>query len=269
MRSLMSIHPTAIVEEGAKLGDGVRIGPFCTVGENAVLGEGAELVSHVVISGHTAIGARTKVYPFASLGSAPQHLKYDGEESRLAIGSDCVIREHVTMNPGTAFGGMETVVGDHCYFMVGSHVAHDCRIGDNVIFINNATIGGHCRIDDHVILGGLAAVHQYVRIGQYAFVGGTSGVENDVIPFGSVLGNRAYLGGLNIVGLKRHGFAREDIHSLRQAYRLLFSNEGTLAERVEDVGEMFPGHLLIQTIVDFIRSGSDRALCMPRNGRGG
>ncbi len=269
MRSMSSIHPTAVVEDGARLGDGVRIGPFCVVGENVVLGDGVELVSHAVVTGRTELGARSKVYPFASLGGEPHHLKYAGEPSRLVIGADCTIREHVTMNPGTAFGGMETVVGNGCYFMVGAHVAHDCRIGDNVIFINNATVGGHCTVGDHVMLGGLAAVHQWVRIGQYAFVGGTSGVENDVIPFGSVLGNRAYLGGLNIVGLKRHGFEREHIHTLRQAYRLLFSNEGTLAERVEDVGKVFPDHLLVQTVVEFIRSGSDRALCMPRNGRGG
>lgn len=265
----MSIHPTAIVGEGARLGDGVRIGPYCVVGDDVILGDGVELMSHVVLDGHTEIGARTSVFPFASLGAAPQHLKYAGEPSRLKIGADCIIREHVTINPGTSFGGMETVVGEHCYFMVGSHVAHDCHIGNHVIFINNATIGGHCQVGDFAILGGLAAVHQWVRIGQYAFVGGTSGVENDVIPFGSVLGNRAYLGGLNIVGLKRHGFEREHIHILRQAYRLLFSNEGTLAERVEDVGHMFPDHTLVQQIVEFIRSGSDRALCMPRNGRGG
>lgn len=269
MRSMVTIHPTAVVEDGARLGDGVSIGPFCMVGENVSLGDRVELVSHAVIAGHTAIGPRTRVFPFASLGQAPQHLKYKGEPSRLTIGADCTIREHVTMSPGTAFGGMETVVGDHCYFMVGCHVAHDCHIGNHVIFINNATIGGHCRIGDFAILGGLAAVHQWVRIGEYAFVGGTSGVENDVIPFGSVLGNRAYLGGLNIVGLKRHGFDREHIHTLRQAYRLLFSNEGTLAERVEDVAALFPDHDLVQAVVDFIRSGSDRALCMPRNGRGG
>ena len=266
---MSSIHPTAIVEDGARLGDSVKIGPYCIVGENCILGDGVELVSHAVISGHTELGARSRVFPFAALGSAPQHLKYDNEPSRLVIGSDCTIREHVTMNPGTTFGGMETVIGDNCYFMVGSHVAHDCRVGNHVIFINNATVGGHCQVGDFAILGGLAAVHQWVRIGQYAFVGGTSGVENDVIPFGSVLGNRAYLGGLNIVGLKRHGFDREHIHTLRQAYRLLFSAEGTLAERVEDVGTMFPDHPLVQLVVDFIRSGSDRALCTPRNGRGG
>lgn len=269
MRSMSSIHPTALVEEGAQLGDGVRIGPYCIVGERAVLDDGVELVSHVVISGVTEIGARTKVFPFASLGAAPQHLKYAGEESRLSIGHDCTIREHVTMNPGTAFGGMETVVGSHCYFMVGSHVAHDSYIGDHVILINNATIGGHCRVGDHAIVGGLAAIHQWVRIGEYAFISGCSAVADDIIPFGSAIGNRAHLGGLNIVGLKRHGFEREDIHVLRQAYRLLFSNEGTLAERVADVGGVFPEHPLVRLIIDFIKAGDDRPLCLPRNGRGG
>lgn len=266
---MSSIHPTAMVEDGARLGDGVSIGAFCSVGPDVELGDGVELMSHVVVTGHTSIGARTKVHPFAVLGDAPQHLRYAGEPSRLVIGADCTIREQVTMHPGTSFGGMETVVGDRCYFMVASHVAHDCQIGDNVLFINNATVAGHCRVADNAILGGLAAVHQWVRIGQYAFVGGLSGVENDVIPFGSVLGNRAYLGGLNIVGLKRQGFEREDIHILRQAYRLLFSNEGTLMERVEDVDSLFPGHPLVSQVVEFIRADSGRSLCTPRNGRGG
>ncbi|MEJ8574626.1 acyl-ACP--UDP-N-acetylglucosamine O-acyltransferase [Microbaculum marinum] len=262
------IHPTAVVSDRAAIGEGVKIGPFCIVEDDVELGESVELMAHVVVTGHTSIGARTKVYPFASLGQPPQHLKYAGEPSTLVIGADCVIREQVTMSPGTSFGGMETRVGDKCYFMVGSHVAHDCHVGNNVLFINNATIAGHCRVDDNAILGGLAAVHQWVRIGHHAFIGGLSGVENDVIPFGSVLGNRAYLGGLNIVGLKRAGFDRENIHTLRQAYRLLFSNEGTLMERVEDVAAMFPDDALVNDVIDFIRADSDRALCTPRNGRG-
>jgi UDP-N-acetylglucosamine acyltransferase len=265
---MAEIHPTAVIGGKAQFGTDVKIGPYCIVGDDVVLGDGVELMAHVVVAGHTQIGARTKVYPFASLGQPPQHLKYAGEPSRLQVGADCVVREQVTMSPGTSFGGMETVVGDNCYFMVGAHVAHDCRVGSHVLFINNATIAGHCNVGDFAILGGLAAVHQWVRIGPYAFVGGLSGVENDVIPFGSVLGNRAYLGGLNIVGLKRHGFDREHIHTLRQAYRLLFSNEGTLMERVEDVATLFPDHPLVTLIVEFIRADSSRALCTPRNGRG-
>lgn len=267
MRSLVTIHPTAIVDPGARIGDGATVGPYCVVGEHASLGDGVDLVSHVVVEGHTRIGARSTVYPFASLGHPPQHLKHDGTPGSLVLGADVTVREHVTMNPG--MGGGETRVGDNCYLMVGSHVAHDCQVGNHVVFANNATIAGHCSVGDHAILGGLAAVHQFARIGPYAFIGGASGVENDVIPFGSALGNRAYLGGLNIVGLKRHGFEREAIHRLRQAYRLLFSNEGTLAERVDDVAEMFADDEHVQTIITFIRSGGDRALCTPRNGRAG
>ncbi len=265
---MSEIHSTAIIGKGARLGERVKIGPYCIVGDDVALGDDVELLAHVVLDGHTSIGARTKVFPFASLGQPPQHLKYTGEPSRLIIGADCVIRENVTMSPGTSIGGMETVVGDNCYFMVSCHIAHDCIVGNNVLFINNATLAGHCRVEHHAILGGLAGVHQWVRIGEYAFVGGMSGVENDVIPYGSVLGNRAHLGGLNIVGLKRQGFDREHIHTLRQAYRLLFSNEGTLMERVEDVAELFPDHPLVSKVVDFIKADSDRSLCTPRTGRG-
>jgi UDP-N-acetylglucosamine acyltransferase len=266
---MSDVHATAVIGKGARLGERVKIGPFCIVGDNVELGDDVELMAHVVLDGRTEIGPRTKIHPFASLGQPPQHLKYAGEPSRLVVGADCIIREYVTMSPGTAFGGMETVVGDNCYFMVSTHVAHDCHIGNHVLFTNGATIAGHCHIGDYVILSGFAGLHQWVRIGKYAFVGGMTGVENDVIPFGSVLGNRAVLGGLNIVGLKRHGFDREDIHTLRQAYRLLFSNEGTLMERVEDVAAMFPEHPLVMDIVDFIRADSDRSLCTPRTGRGG
>lgn len=263
------VHPTAVVSPNARLGEGVSIGPYCIIGDNVDLGDDVELVAHVTLDGHTTIGARTKIFPYASLGYPPQHLRYAGEASRLVIGEDCTIREHVTMNPGTAAGGMETRIGSHCFFMVGSHVAHDCQVGNNVIFTNCATVGGHCQVGDRVIIGGLAAVHQWCRIGESAFVGGMSAVNADVIPYGSVLGNRAYLGGLNIVGLKRQGFAREEIHRLRQAYRLLFSNEGTLMERVEDVAALFPEDKLVQKVVGFIREGSDRSICVPGNGRAG
>ncbi len=267
MTSEARIHPTAVIAPGAKLGAGVSVGPYCIIGENVELGDEVELVAHVTLDGHTSIGARCKIFPYASLGYPPQHLRYAGEASRLIIGDDCTIREHVTMNPGTAGGGMETRIGHNCYFMVSSHVAHDCVVGNHVIFTNCATVGGHCQIGNNAILGGLAAVHQWCRIGDSSFVGGMSAVSADVIPYGSVLGNRAYLGGLNIVGLKRQGFAREDIHRLRQAYRLLFSNEGTLMERVEDVAELFPDDKLVQKVVDFIREGSDRSMCVPQNGR--
>ena len=209
-------------------------------------------------------GIAIRVY---DVGSIPQDLKYAGEDSSLEIGSDTVIREHVSINPGTQGGGSVTKVGNHCLLMVGAHVAHDCMIGDHVILVNNSTLAGHVKIGDHAILGGLCAVHQFVRIGRHAFVGGMSGVENDVIPFGSVLGNRAHLGGLNIVGLKRHKFEREHIHGLRKAYRMLFAEEGTLTERLDDVERSFADQDLVMTVVDFIRAKSDRAICMPRAGR--
>jgi UDP-N-acetylglucosamine acyltransferase len=261
---MTSIHPTAVVEPGARIGTDVTIGPFCVIGSEVEIGEGAVLQAHVVVTGRTRLGARVKAYPFACLGTAPQDLKYRGEPSRLEVGDDTVIRENVTMNPGTEGGGMLTRVGSRCLIMVGAHVAHDCLIGDNVILVNNATLGGHVRIADNAILGGLCAVHQWVRIGEHAFVGGMSGVENDVIPFGTVLGNRASLGGLNLVGLRRAGYAREDVHALRNAYKLLFEGSEPLARRVDRVEETFGGSPLVARLVAFIREGGDRAICTPR-----
>ncbi|MEX2643256.1 MAG: acyl-ACP--UDP-N-acetylglucosamine O-acyltransferase [Acetobacterales bacterium] len=263
---MTSIHSTAIVEEGAELGADVDIGPFCHVGPDVILGDRVRLKSHVVISGRTAVGEDTQVYPFASIGHPPQDLKYKGEPSRLVIGRKNMIREHVTMNPGTEGGGMLTEVGDNGLFMVGCHVAHDCRLGNNVILANNATLAGHVVIDDFAILGGLSAVHQFVRIGKHAMVGGASAVENDVIPYGSVIGNRAWLSGLNLIGLKRRGFTRDVIHSLRAAYRLLFAPEGTLGERLEDVASLFSDNEPVMEIVAFIRQDSSRAICQPRDG---
>jgi UDP-N-acetylglucosamine acyltransferase len=262
--SSVSIHPSAVVEQGARLGEGVEIGPFCHVGSNVMLGASTKLFSHVAIAGHTTIGARAKVFPFASIGHQPQDLKYHGEASTLTLGDDCLIREGVTMNPGTEAGGMATVIGSRCAFLANSHVAHDCRVGDNVILSNNVMLAGHTNIGDFVILGGGAAVHQFVRIGSHAFIGGLAGVENDVIPYGMALGNRAYLAGLNLIGLKRRGFSREAIHDLRRAYRLLFAAEGTLKERVEDVAAEFATHPQVHEILDFIRDGADRAIVTPR-----
>jgi UDP-N-acetylglucosamine acyltransferase len=258
------IHPTAVVEPGARLGDRVRIGPYCVVGANVALGDRTELVSHVVVAGHTSIGAETKVYPFASLGHPPQDLKYKGEPTRLVIGDHNVIREHVTMNPGTAGGGAVTRVGSHGLYMIGVHVAHDCQVGDYVVMANNATLGGHVRVGDYAVLGGMCAVHQFVRIGRYAMIGGMSGVENDVIPYGSVMGDRARLSGLNIIGLKRRGFSREDIHNLRTAYRLLFAQEGTMAERLADVAGLYNNSSPVMDLIDFIRADSARAICQPK-----
>ena len=257
------IHPTAIIEDGASIGADVSIGPYCFIGENTVLGDRIHLESHVVIKGYTEIGENTHVFPFASIGHSPQDLKYDGELSRLEIGSNNVIREHVTMNPGTQGGGLLTKVGNDCLFMVASHVAHDCLVGDNVVLVNNATLGGHVKIGDFAIIGGLAAVHQFVRIGRHSMIGGCSGVENDVIPYGSIVGNRAHLSGLNLVGLKRRGFSREVIHDLRRAYRLLFSQEGTQAERIADVSELFIDIEPVMEILEFMGAESSRAICQP------
>jgi UDP-N-acetylglucosamine acyltransferase len=257
------IHPTAIVDARAVVGGGVHIGPYCVVGANVELEDGVKLHAHVVVEGFTRIGANTTVYPFASVGLAPQDLKYRGEPSRLEIGHHNVIREHVTMNPGTRSGQMVTRIGNHCLFMAGAHVAHDCTIGDHVILVNCATLGGHVDIGDWAIIGGLSAAHQFTRIGRHAMIGGMSGVENDVIPFGRVTGNRARLDGLNIIGLKRRNFSREGIHALRHAYRLLFAHEGTMAERIEDVVALFADNESVMEIVDFIRADSSRGICQP------
>ncbi|MBX3503943.1 MAG: acyl-ACP--UDP-N-acetylglucosamine O-acyltransferase [Parvibaculum sp.] len=264
---MTNVHPTAIVDPKAELAPDVTVGPYCVVGADVSLGEGVVLHSHVVVEGRTSVGARTQIYPFASIGHAPQDLKYRGEPSRLEIGTDNLIREHVTMNPGTEGGGMLTRVGNHCAFLTASHVGHDSIVGNHVVFSNNVMLAGHCKIDDYVIFGGGAALHQFGRVGKHAFIGGMSAVENDVIPYGLVVGNRAYLMGLNLIGLKRRGFSREQIGAMREAYGLLFAEEGTLRERVEKAAERFAAQPDVMDIVNFIRSESDRAICMPRSER--
>tara|TARA_Y100001960_G_C14761369_1_gene874294 strand:- start:1150 stop:1950 length:801 start_codon:yes stop_codon:yes gene_type:complete len=260
---MSDIHSTAVISKTAEIGSNVKVGPYCAIGENTKINDGTELISHVVLDGITTIGANCRIYPFASIGHCPQDLKYNGEPSRLEIGANNVIREHVTISPGTKGGGMLTRVGNNCLFMVGAHVAHDCIIDDNAILVNNATLGGHVHVGEWGIIGGLSAVHQFVRIGKHAMVGGMSGIEHDVIPYGSVIGNRARLSGLNIVGLKRRGFSRKEIHDLRKAYRLIFALEGTLAERLEDVAEDFAQNEPVMEIVNFIRADSTRAICQP------
>lgn len=259
------VHPSAIVEAGAQLSDGVRIGPFCHVGPHVTLSGGVELVSHAVVAGHTSIGAETRIFPFASIGNPPQDLKYRGEPSRLFIGERCQIRENVTVNPGTEGGGMETRIGDDCLLMTSAHVAHDCQVGNKVVIAAYVAIAGHCRIGDYVAFGGMCGVHQYVRIGAHAFIGAHSMIDADVIPYGMAVGNRARLAGLNLVGLKRRKFDREAIHGLRAAYRMIFSTEGTLQERVEDAATLFSDEPLVQNIVGFITSAKDRPICLPGN----
>lgn len=260
------IHPTAIVSPSAKIGNNVSIGPLCVVGAHVELCDNVTLHSHVVVEGRTTIGQGTRIFPFASIGHIPQDLKFDGEESTLVIGKNNTIREHVTMNPGTKGDAMTTIVGDNCLFMMSSHVAHDCVVGNNVILANNATLAGHVKVGDYAIIGGLSAVHQFVRIGHHAMIGGMSGIENDVIPYGQATGERATLVGLNLIGLKRGNFDKEEIHSLRNAYRLLFSQEGTLQERMEDADEIFKNNEAVSEILEFIRANGSRAICQPKHG---
>lgn len=263
------IHPTAIVAPGARLAEDAVVGPYCTIGENVMLGPGVSLGSHIVVGGRTTIGEGTRLFPFASIGLEPQDLKYRGEKSELIIGRNNTIREYVTMNPGTEGGGMVTRIGDGCLFMVGAHVAHDCQIGDHVVMANNATLAGHVVVEDFAILGGLCAVHQYVRIGRHAMIGGMSGVERDVIPYGQVLGDRARLYGLNIIGMQRCGFSREDIQGLRNAYHFLFAGDGTLSDRVNETAERFGRIGPVNDVIEFIRADSSRAICQPKGANDG
>jgi UDP-N-acetylglucosamine acyltransferase len=261
------IHPSAVIEPGAKIGADVSIGPFCYVGAQVTLADGVELKNHVSVTGNTSIGEKTRVFPFASLGGEPQDLKFRGEDSRLVIGARCSIREGVTMNPGTAGGRMITEVGDDGTFLANSHVGHDCKVGNHVILSNNVMLAGHVTVGNYVIFGGGSAAIQFSRVGDHAFVGGLSGIENDLIPYGLAMGNRAQLAGLNLVGLRRRGFEREAIHDLRRAWRLLFAPEGTLKERMEDVALEFPDQPQVHEILNFIREGGDRAICTPREAR--
>ena len=262
------IHATAIVAPRAMLAEDVAIGPYCTVGENVTLGPRVKLISHAVVDGHTYVGEGTRIFPFASIGLEPQDLKYRGEVSELVIGRNNSIREYVTMNPGTAGGGLVTRIGDNCLFMVGARIAHDCQIGDFVVMANNATLAGHVVVEEYAVLGGLCAVHQYVRIGKHAMIGGMSGVERDVIPYGQVMGDRARLCGLNIIGMQRRGFSRDDIQGLRNAYQFLFSSDGTLIERVNETAQRFSGIGPVDDIIEFIRADSSRAICQPKGPNG-
>jgi UDP-N-acetylglucosamine acyltransferase len=258
-----AVHPTALVDPKAELADDVEIGPYCIVGPDVKLAAGVRLMSHVNVEGHTEIGEGCTLHPFSSLGGPPQHLAHKGEPTRLVVGARNSIREHVTMNAGTVAGGGVTRVGDDGLFMVGSHVAHDCEVGHHVVFANNATLGGHVHMGDYVFMGGLSAVHQHTRVGRQAFIGGLAAVTKDVIPFGSVWGVYAHLEGLNLVGLKRRGFGRDQIKDLRAAYRLLFGPEGAFQERLEDTARVFASNPDVQEIVDFIRADATRPLCLP------
>ena len=264
-----NIHPTAIIADGAQVGEGTKIGPYCVIGQHVSIGKNCVLHSHIVVDGRTTIGDECQIFPFASLGTIPQDLKYAGEESRLIIGNRNKIREHVTMNPGTKDDNMETRVGDDCLFMMGCHVAHDCIVGNCVIMANNATLAGHVKVGDHAIFGGLSAVRQFARIGQGAIIGGMTGVENDVIPYGLVMGERGSLAGLNLVGLQRSGLDAAQINDLRAAFKALFeSNDGVLSDRLTKVANDYQANALVNDIVNFIQNKNKLAICQPKKANG-
>lgn len=257
------IHPTVLIESGAILGQNVTIGAYCVVGGDVVLGDNVHLVSHVCVSGITSIGADTVIHSFASIGSIPQDLKYKGEAGRLDIGSRNKIREHVTINIGTEGGGLITKIGDDNLLMVGVHVGHDCMVGNHTILVNNATLAGHVCIEDYAVLGGLSAVHQFCRIGKMAMIGGMTGVEHDVIPYGMVMGNRGRLKGLNLIGIERSGWDKVTLNGVRAAYKMLFDTEGgKFDDRLEEVAGQYSDNILVQDIIQFLKSPSKRRFTM-------
>lgn len=260
---MAAIDLRAVVDPGASIGEDVTVGPFCIVGPHVSLGRGAILHSHVVVEGDTTVGAGTEIFPFASIGHRPQDLKFRGERSSVAIGDGCMIREGVTINPGTDGGGLRTIVGDRCTLMAQAHVGHDCILGNDVVLSNNVMLAGHVTIGDHAILGGGVGVHQFVRIGEMAFVGGLSGLEGDLVPYGMAMGDRARLVGLNLVGLRRRGVPASVIARLSEAVAILFSGEGVLAERIEALARRSGSESHIATLIDFLRGRGRRPLCRP------
>jgi UDP-N-acetylglucosamine acyltransferase len=263
----MAIDPTARVAGGARLGDSVEIGPYCLIGPQVGLKRGVRLIAHVNVTGATTIGEDTVVYPFSSLGTPPQSVHYHGGDTKLVIGARCELRESVTMNIGTEDGGGVTRIGDRCSFMVGCHVGHDCTVGSDVTFANNVVLGGHVSVDDRTFLGGHVAIHQFVRIGEGVMMAGMSAARDDIIPFGFALGQTGALVGLNVVGLRRRGATRAQLHNLRRAYRSLFFVEGRLSDRVEALARDFADDPLVSKIVAFIRAGGKRPLMRPRGKR--
>ncbi len=259
------IHPTAVICNGAKVASDAEIGPYCVIGPNVEIRNRVTLKSHVCIDGYTIIDEGTTVFPFASLGLIPQDLKYKGEKSTVYIGKNNTIREYVTIHPGTEHGGMKTEVGDNCLLMIGVHIAHDCIIGNNVIMANNATLGGHVSVGDFAIIGGMSAVHQFVRIGTHSIIGGGSIVVEDVIPFGNVIGERAGLAGLNIVGMKRRNFDRETIKLLQNTFKRVFlDNDSTFENRTLDAEGKYGDNDKVKEIIEFLKSNNSRSICMPK-----
>jgi len=258
------IHSSSIIDKKAKIGDGVNIGPFCFIGPDVHINDGAELVSNVHIEGNTKIGKKTKIFPFASIGTSPQDLKYKGEENNLEIGESNIIREYVTINPGTEGGGGKTKIGNNCLFMISSHVAHDCNIGNNVIIANNVPIGGHVTIEDSVVIGGNSAVQQFTRIGRLAMIGGMTGVLKDVIPFGLSFGNRNYLRGVNLIGLKRKKYENKKIIELDAAFKKIFLSKN-LHENLSKINGEYKENDLVKEVINFISKVKKRPICTPQS----
>ncbi len=256
------IHNTAIVDSKAKISNSVNIGPYSVIGPNVEIGENVIIHSHVNISGNTKIGNKNKIYPFASIGNDPQDLKYNGEETKLVIGNNNKIREYVTINPGTLGGGGLTKIGNNCLFMISSHIAHDCHVGNNVIVANNVPLGGHVTIEDNVVIGGNSAVQQFTRIGKLAMVGGMTGVLHDVIPYGLSIGNRNYLQGLNLIGLRRANLENKDILVLTEAYKEIFATKN-LTNNLEKLNGEFKKNLLVKDVIEFITKDKKRSICTP------
>ena len=256
------IHKTAIIDSITKLGSDIDIGPYSVIGPNVIIGEGTKIHSHVSISGNTTIGKNNIIYPFASIGSDPQDLKFNAEKTKLLIGDNNTIREYVTINPGTIGGGSETRIGNNCLLMISSHVAHDCVVGNNVIIANNVPLGGHANIGDGVIIGGNSAVQQYTRIGKMAMVGGMTGVLNDVIPYGLSIGNRNYLHGLNLIGLRRKNIPNKNILSLSKAYKEIFKTE-KLNDNLNNLVISLKNNPLVSDVIEFISEDKKRPICTP------
>ncbi len=258
------IHKSCIIDKQAKISKGVKIGPFCFIGPNVELHENVELVSNVHIEGNTIIGKGTKIFPFASIGTQPQDLKYKGEKTKLIIGQNNSIREYVTINPGTQGGGSKTIIGNNCLFMISSHIAHDCIIGDNVVIANNVPLGGHVTIEDSVVIGGNSAVQQFTRIGRLAMIGGMTGVLKDVIPFGLSIGNRNFLQGLNLIGLRRKKYDNQKIMGLDRAYKEIFSSKN-LHENLSKINGEYKDNELVGEVIKFIEKDKKRPICSPEN----
>ena len=258
------IHSSSVIAKKAKIGKNVKIGPFCNIGDYVQLDDNVELISNVHIEGNTKIGEETKIFPFASIGSPPQDLKYKNEPNSLVIGERNTIREHVTINPGTVGGGGQTTIGDDCLFMISSHIAHDCKVGNNVIIANNVPLGGHVTIEDSVVIGGNSAVQQYTRIGRLAMIGGMTGVLKDVIPFGLSIGNRNYLQGLNLIGLRRKNYENKKIMELSKAYKEIFSSKN-LHENLNKINSEFKDNELVEEVINFIAKDKKKAICAPLN----